>query len=265
MPCKALILDIDGTLIVPGAPCASPAVVKAVKAVQKRGIPVILATGRTSFAATPTILGGIRPDYGVYTNGALILDGAGKVLFEDFFTPQQMYTLVDFCEDYDYSLAFCFNDAYYVYVEYQQMHDIYATLTGHNEYVLDGEDQDRHLKSMPYAAFVSMPLEAVKAYGEKYPGLRFTPYDPTLYDVYKPENTKADGLRRLLGQLGIDPADTIAVGDGLNDLEMLEMAGCGIAMANASDALKAVADRVAPDVREDGLATVLDEIFGGEA
>ena len=79
MPCKALILDIDGTLIVPGAPCASPAVVKAVKAVQKRGIPVILATGRTSFAATPTILGGIRPDYGVYTNGALILDGAGKV------------------------------------------------------------------------------------------------------------------------------------------------------------------------------------------
>ena len=110
MPCKALILDIDGTLIVPGAPCASPAVVKAVQAVQKRGIPVILATGRTSFAATPAILGGIRPDYGVYTNGALILDGAGKVLFEDFFTPQQMYKLVDFCEDSDLSLALCFND-----------------------------------------------------------------------------------------------------------------------------------------------------------
>lgn len=260
MKYKALIMDLDGTAIIPGRPSATPAVVRALKAARKKGVVLIAATGRASFAAAGNVLG-IRPDYGVYANGACVLDGAGRPIYEDRFTEQQMYTLVDFCEDYEYPLAFSFEDSYYAYVEYEHMRHDYAVITGHDEYITDGRDEVRHLQSMPYTAFMIMPPAAVEQYNAKYPGLRITPYDADHYDVFKPENTKADGLRHLLDAIGIRPEETVAVGDGANDVEMLQLAGLGVAMDNASDPLKAMADMVAPSVREDGLATLVQQLF----
>lgn len=64
---------------------------------------------------------------------------------------------------------------------------------------------------------------------------------------------KATGIEVLLGHMGLGWAETIAIGDGHNDLEMLERAGVGIAMGNASDAVKAYADEITSTVEEDGV------------
>lgn len=64
---------------------------------------------------------------------------------------------------------------------------------------------------------------------------------------------KATGIETLLEHLQMEWADTIAIGDGHNDLEMLERAGVGIAMDNASDFVKAHADEITPAIVDDGI------------
>ncbi len=72
--------------------------------------------------------------------------------------------------------------------------------------------------------------------------------------------TKASALEKVRLALDVPPAKTIALGDGRNDIEMLRWAARGIAMANAHDELKAVADELGPDVREDGAAILLESL-----
>ncbi|MES4906810.1 MULTISPECIES: HAD-IIB family hydrolase [unclassified Streptomyces] len=73
---------------------------------------------------------------------------------------------------------------------------------------------------------------------------------------------KAVGLGRAAERMGFSPEDTIAFGDMPNDIPMLEWAGYGVAMGNAHPGLIAVADEVAPDHDEDGVAAVLERLYG---
>ncbi len=77
--------------------------------------------------------------------------------------------------------------------------------------------------------------------------------------------TKANGLRWLCQHYGITPEQTIAVGDHLNDLDMIEFAGLGVAMGNAQPEVKAVADLVIGHHDEDGLAVFIEELLQGRA
>ena len=69
--------------------------------------------------------------------------------------------------------------------------------------------------------------------------------------------SKASGLESLRQILHVDPADTVAIGDGFNDVEMLEWAGRGVAMGQAPMEVKQVADEITGTVHDGGLATVL--------
>ena len=64
---------------------------------------------------------------------------------------------------------------------------------------------------------------------------------------------KGLAVQRLCAHLGMDVKNSIAYGDSMNDLEMLQAAGVGICMGNGSQALKQAADEVCPPVLEDGL------------
>ena len=74
--------------------------------------------------------------------------------------------------------------------------------------------------------------------------------------------SKATGLDYVCTQLGIDRADVLAIGDGRNDIEMLQWAGHGVAMGQGPDVVKEAADEVAPPVAEDGAAQILNRYFG---
>ena len=71
---------------------------------------------------------------------------------------------------------------------------------------------------------------------------------------------KAEGMRRYLEYYGISREDTLAIGDGPNDLEMLQYAATGVAMGNAADSLKAAADLVTGCVDEDGLYQAFERL-----
>ena len=72
--------------------------------------------------------------------------------------------------------------------------------------------------------------------------------------------TKATAVKELARMLGTSPDLMIAVGDSYNDTPLLEACGLAIAMGQAPDELKAIADFVAPTVDEDGLAVAIEEL-----
>jgi Cof subfamily protein (haloacid dehalogenase superfamily) len=82
-----------------------------------------------------------------------------------------------------------------------------------------------------------------------------------LLELSPPGVTKGTGLARLAGELGVAPADVLALGDMPNDLSMLRWAGYGVAMANAHPAVLEAADEITVGNSEDGLALVLERWF----
>lgn len=80
-------------------------------------------------------------------------------------------------------------------------------------------------------------------------------------DVHLPGITKGSSCLFLVDHLACDHHDSYAFGDGLNDIEMLELVGYGVAMGNADDEVKKVANYIAKSIEEDGLALAFKELF----
>ena len=83
-----------------------------------------------------------------------------------------------------------------------------------------------------------------------------------LVEISGPGVTKASTLALLCEELRVRPAEVVAFGDMPNDLAMLQWAGTSYAMANAHPSVTALADRQAPSHEDDGVAAVLEELFG---
>lgn len=77
---------------------------------------------------------------------------------------------------------------------------------------------------------------------------------PDFHTIVRKEVNKAEGLKILCERLSILPEEVVAFGDEDNDFEMIQFAGCGVAMGNAIDALKAQANDVTVTNEEDGVA-----------
>ena len=84
---------------------------------------------------------------------------------------------------------------------------------------------------------------------------------PFFLELASPEVTKASGLAFLAEHLGFTAERTIAFGDGENDVELLEWAGFGVAVANAHPRVLAVADWVCPSAAEEGVAQVIEAVL----
>lgn len=269
MQYQLLASDFDNTLVPFGEPKPRPAVVKAVKKLQAAGGRFVLSTGRGYCVVHKEQLGGIRFDYAITCNGACVVDKNGTIVAEHPLTNEEMYALVDFCEDYNYPLQFNYRDAYYAYCEYDALKSFYDAMPKSGLTCLDGEDQDRHLMDMPHAAFVVMPPKELARFNEKFGhlNLHFMQVGGVgkdgwcCYDVVRGGMDKGVGLADLCEKLGLTLADAVAAGDSANDVGMLKAAGLGCCMSNGTPDAKAAADRVIGDVREDGLAALIEELW----
>ena len=270
MQYKLLASDYDNTLVPFGEPRPRPAVVREIKKMQAAGGRFVLSTGRGySVVKGKDQLGGIRFDYAITNNGACVVDREGAIVAEHPLTNEEMYALVDFCEDYNYPLQFDFRDGYYAYCEYETFRDFYAKLGASGLTCIDGEDQDRHLIDMPHAAFAYLPDDALEAFNQKYGhlNLHFMMVGSVsdtgwhCYDIVRGGIDKGVGLADLCEKMGLSIAETVAAGDSANDIGMLKAAGLGCCMENGSEDAKQAADRIIGDVREDGLAALIEELW----
>ena len=76
-----------------------------------------------------------------------------------------------------------------------------------------------------------------------------------------PTASKLDAILHLTQKLDISLKDVLVFGDDINDIEMIQNCGVGVAMANALDLVKDVADRITASNDEDGVAVILEEVL----
>ncbi len=106
--------------------------------------------------------------------------------------------------------------------------------------------------------------ELLQRLAQRFPRLSITASLPNNLEINAPEAGKDRALLTLAAKLGIRREETMAFGDGLNDVDMLRAAGTGVAMENAHPAAKQAADRIAEDCDADGVAKIIEELLRKE-
>ncbi len=99
--------------------------------------------------------------------------------------------------------------------------------------------------------------EKVEKYIKRFPDLTFRRWHPYVLNVLQEDVSKSRAILKTLEYFGFHQSEAIAFGDGENDIDMLELAGLGIAMGNGSEKLKAAADFVTKPSGEDGIEFAL--------
>jgi hypothetical protein len=268
---KLVALDLDGTLL-NGKKKISNKNLKRIQALRESGVKVVLASGRpsSSMRIYYSQLGLDEPI--LCDNGALLLDlkteeaiaskalGKAKlmrvaeILRQEaaYFTADTALTLWVPSYKFDMKKWMQRNSR----LKAEERVDIRLC-----------RDFQALFESEPiYKLWVFCPDEGskirrmgkVKAIG----GLQVVDSMPQAFDVMEEGVSKAGGLRAVADYYGIGLRDIVFMGDHNNDVEALKAAGIGVAMANATEAAKAAANRMTGDCEDDGVAQALDEIFG---
>lgn len=255
---RLVALDIDGTLTPVGSNDIAPAVRAAVTRVTEHGAKVVLSTGRSLIGVTP-IAAQLPASFALCSNGAVWWDPATKEIpRRTTFDPgPAVETLRELLPDSVFA------------VERTGVGNL--SLGRFLPDDLWGETIDAtfdELASTPTPRLVMRwlgrtPAELSFAVKDLHlPGVEWTvDHTEAWLTVVPADVTKGSALHELCGELGIDPRDTLAIGDGSNDVEMLKWAGHGVAMGQAPAHVQAVADEVGPTILEDGAARVLDRFF----
>lgn len=256
---RLIALDLDGTTIT-HAGVLRPAVREAVQAVAATGMHIVVATGRSIVATTPILDAlGLTTGYVVCSNGAVTL-----ALDPD--EPQGYQILETVTFDPAPALALLRDSWPDAVIAVEELGVGFKVSAPFPDGELDGE-----LRVVSWDELVADPVTRVtfrsptgtsedfEELAERI-GLHEVNYNIgfTAWMDINPEGvSKGSALELLRRRLEVEPMHTVAVGDQRNDLEMLQWAARGVAMGNAPEEVKAVADEVTGHVDEDGLVPVL--------
>ncbi|MDI9540895.1 MAG: HAD family hydrolase [Bacillota bacterium] len=251
MNIKAVILDVDSTLT---AGINKPVVESAIEAcqrLQKKGIKVIIASGRPHYGI-PAIEGKIFPDYYIACNGHIFADKNLNVLEAKYIDEGLFKRINSYCQKHNIGIFWKFVDGCYVYVYTQKMDQILASLKIHS---LSKHPDEKALPVAGALVGEKYQMEMVGNEFEKEMDVIDGGY--ILFDLDQKGVSKKTGMETLEKVTGIKASECVAFGDSDNDLTMVEYAGLGIAMGNGYDTVKAAADYITDAAADDGIIKAL--------
>lgn len=272
---KAIVLDIDGTLLNTGK-IISEKTKQALIAAQEKGIKVILASGRPTTGMLElaeqlemTKYEGFLVSY----NGARVTDClTKKVLFNQAMSIETGQAILEHLKKFDVIPMIDKEDYLYVNDVYSGMLDLPDGAFNIIEYEARGGNF-KLSEIDDLAAFATFPINKIliaaqPEYLQKIAPALHAPFDeivtaafsaPFYFEFTDKGIDKAKALNTVFPEMGIHSENIIAFDDGHNDRSIIEYAGIGVAMGNAVDALKEIADDVTLSCDEDGIAAGLEK------
>lgn len=275
MDIKLIALDLDGTLL-NSKKQLSKENRKALTECIQNGILVVPCTGRTADGIPSEIkdIDGIR--YAIATNGAVIHDlKENTVLDTKMLTWEKAMELLKFVDNYPVM--------YDPYIEgrgitepkfFENLSDYCLTDALQD---LVKKTRDLHPSIIDYVRNIRKPVEKInlffpdmegrarlRAELNKQADILVTSSIPNNLEINALGASKGEAIHRLADLLGIDRAQTMAIGDGENDFTMIRMAGVGVAMKNASEELQAEANYVTETNDDDGVAAAIYRLVFGK-
>jgi Cof subfamily protein (haloacid dehalogenase superfamily) len=256
MKYKAVILDIDGTIL-PHGKTLTHATKDAIEKLKEKNLKVVIATGRAPYFSE-SIVKEIGAESMVFFNGSYVFHEGNEI----FKTPIEKEILKNvhlLSKDFQHPITFLGETSFkatnltHPYIVEAYKFDPWKPELAPPQFWMD---QDI------YQMFLHCELEEEINYQTRIPELDFRRWTSGIRtcDVNLSNANKAVGLTKLLEKIGIAPDEVVAFGDGLNDIEMLSLAGMGVAMGSARDEVKKAANMVTLSAEDDGVRYGLERL-----
>lgn len=264
-------LDMDGTLLTTEKELTEYTREVLREAID-RGVVVLPATGRPLAGIPEEVLKfpGVR--YAVASNGARIVDlKESRVLYEDLVPYETGRRVLEICSRYDSMLEIYYDGVGYAEEEKLKHLDEYVPRLPMARYIASSRrpvadvramHEERKAPTDKVQALFRTTEECKKAWKEvekEIPDIEITGALSNNIEVNAKGVNKGRGLMILGELLGIHREEIMAVGDGSNDIAMLREAGLGVAMENATEAVKAAADVVTLSNDQEGAAAAIEK------
>ena len=250
---KAVFFDVDGTLLSHQTNSVPPSARRALEELRAKGILTFLATGRhISMLQQLQPLEGLRFDGIVSLNGQYCCSDEG-VIYHCPIDPADIATLLDYLKEHPHPCILVEKDRMYINFHNDHVARVQAAI--HSDMPELG-DLNRGYEQPIYQAILYMNESDLWQLPEM-PGIRLTFWNMGGADLIPATGGKAAGITKVLEHYGIDKGETMAFGDGHNDVDMFSAVGTAIAMGNACHEAKKAAHYITDSVDEDGIYNAL--------
>jgi Cof subfamily protein (haloacid dehalogenase superfamily) len=261
-PIKLIVTDLDGTLF-NSQHQLTERTEKALKAAIEQSVKIVLATGKTRVSGVDVAQRLNLDTPGIYLQGLAIYNADGSIRWQQTLDPNVARTAINVGEDRGFTMVAysgtrvlcraCNRDT----DELMNYHEGAPEAVGPLQNILDDVPVNKVL-----AIKLAQPRQIT--------GLRWqlgTQINGTgklvqalddMLEILPPGASKGTALKLLLKDLKIPAEQVLAIGDGENDIEMVQLAGVGVAVGNAHQKLKDVADQVVASNDEDGVAEAVE-------
>jgi len=266
---KMLVVDIDGTLIGEKG-VISKRDKEALKEVEARDIRVSLCTGRANGACRKIIEELELDGYHIFYDGALITDISGeKKLYASEIDKKIVKKMVEFTRTGDTYLEL-YSSKHFFAERRNWSDDIHSRFFGMVPRIMSYDgiwDREHIIKAELVVRSKEEEARAENFKKEFAEDLRFSiarsPSFPEIefINIVNPDVSKGKALAVLAEYSGVSLDEVMAIGDGTNDIPLLEEAGLSVAMANARDELKKIADYITIDADSGGVAAAVEKFL----
>lgn len=271
MKYKLLVLDVDGTLLNDAGEISKRTLTSLLK-VQQMGIRIVLASGRPTYGLMPLAKALELGNYGgfiVSYNGCQIIKAEdGKILFERRINPEMLPYLEKKARKNGFAIFTYHDDA--IVTDSPDNGYIQREARLNNLRIIKEDEFSTAIDFSPCKCMlVSDDEEALIGLEEHWKRrlngtLETFRSEPYFLEVVPDGIDKANTLGALLEQLDVTREEIIAIGDGVCDVTMLQLAGLGVAMGHSQDSVKVCADYVTASNEEDGVALAVEKIILAE-
>lgn len=258
---KAVFFDIDGTLYLQGKPLIQ-STIEAIRKIRENGHLAFVCTGRSRVMVPKTPILSIGFD-GIVASCGTYGEYQGKELFRRSLSRKELAELTRAYRKYN--AMYILEGTEYIYYDEEMIKGFEKDwyLKQINETIPERFLQvgkAEHIDACKASVHVKQgnPDKLYRMFADKYEILEH------VFGVaeFVPKGfSKAVGIAHMCESLGIAREDTIAVGDSINDVDMLKFAGIGICMGNGSDPAKACADYITDEMEKDGIYHAMEH-FG---
>lgn len=251
---KILFFDVDGTLY--DSTKQLPASAKAaLLEARNNGYELAIATGRAPFMIE-SLLDELDINTYVTFNGQYVVY-QGEVVYANGVDKETLSQIVAFGQARNEPVVFLDDKQMIASVD---DNDRVAESLNTLEFPYPNLDSSYYMQNDVYQTLIFIEEKDEELYQQKFPEVQFVRWHKYCCDILPKGGSKAAGIEKLLAKMNLTMEDAIAFGDGLNDVEMLEAVGVGVAMGNGHDKAKAVATHIADHVDADGLAKIMREL-----
>ncbi|KAL3500626.1 hypothetical protein ACH5RR_039719 [Cinchona calisaya] len=265
-----IFCDMDGTLLNSKSQI-STSTAKALKEAISRGVKVVIATGKTRPAVISLLKkvdlagkDGAISDFspGVFLQGLLVYGRQGREIFRSNLDPDVCREAFMYSLKHQVPLIAFSEDRCLTLFEHPLVDSLHTTYSEPKAEIIPTVDQllaGVDIQKLIFLDTTEGVATTLRPYWAEATGDHASVVQavPDMLEIVPSGTSKGRGVRLLLDHLGASPTEVMAIGDGENDVEMLELASFGVALSNGSEKAKAVADVIGLSNDEDGAADAI--------